>query len=260
MSHPPEPQVRLKGNLFARPDYFTTDVAKGATRTPNGTRICALTSDFLLGFRDAVVYECGKAFRPVMKSCGRRWGIQLMKRFDKEIMTAYQTPVKDLSAGVVHACLADLFNYHGWGRLVIDLSASERSLILLTLHDSVMPALVPESDRPVDLLMTGLFAAIFTHFAGRELDCVQTDCPSRGANASRFIVAAPSRIAEIEGWLESAPSNEPFNHEAVLRRLLRRPEESDAGSDSPAPRDSAVKAHGEMAVAGNGTGHATGMA
>jgi predicted hydrocarbon binding protein len=239
MSKTPDPQVRLKGNPFARPDYFTTDVTKGATRTPGGTRVCTLTSDFLLGFRDALVYECGKSFRPVMKSCGVRWGKTFIGRFEKEITALYQTPVKDLPAGVVHSLLADAFNYHGWGKLTIDLSAADHGVLQIELTDSVMPGLVREADRPVDHLMTGLLAAIFGHFAGTQLDAVQTDCPTRGATASRFVITAPSRIAEIEEWLDAAPAESPITHEAVVRRLCQGSavRDQESGVSAPAPAD-----------------------
>ena len=231
MSNAAEPQVRLKGNTYARPDYFTTDVSKGSTRTPTGTRICTLTSDFLLGFRDALVYECGGAFRGVMKSCGKRWGQTFASRFEKELMGLYQTPVKELPAGVVHACLADAFAYHGWGKLNIDLSAADQGILTVEITDSVMPGLIRESDRPVDLLMAGLLATVFTHFASAPLDCVQTDCPTRGAAASRFVVAAPERVVQIEAWIEAAPADAPLSHDAIVRRLTQPPVSPAVGSN-----------------------------
>jgi len=218
MPAPNEPQVRFKGNLFARPDYFTTDVMLGATRTPSGSRVCALTSDFLLGFRDAVIYECGDAYRSVMKNCGRRWGKEFARRFDKEMAGFYQSAVKDLAAGVVHACLADAFAAHGWGTLSIDLSECEVGVLQATISNSVMPALVMESDRPSDHLMCGLLASLFTHFSGTELDAVQTECASCGASASRFLVGSPTRIAALAEWLETQEKSP--SHEVALNRLL----------------------------------------
>lgn len=236
-------QVRLKGNLYARPDYFTTDVAKGATRTPTGTRVCTLTNDFLLGFRDALVYECGKSFRAVMKSCGKRWGSSFVARFEKELTGFYQTPIKDLPAGVIHTVLADAFNAHGWGRLTIDLSATDRGYIAVELTDSVMPALIKESDRNVDHMMTGLLAAIFSRFAGSELDCVQTDCPTRGAASSRFILSSPARVAELDKWIDDAPVEAPITHDAVVKRLaVSTPAVAEAVADANGVLEPAVVA------------------
>lgn len=65
-----ENQIRIKGNYFAEPNYFRTDVKTGLCRTPSGQRICTLPPDFLLGLRDALIYECGKSYRQVLKSAG----------------------------------------------------------------------------------------------------------------------------------------------------------------------------------------------
>ena len=53
--------VRLVSGYYSRPDYCAADVDKGTIRTPTGARVCALTDDFLRGFRAAVQFECGKA-------------------------------------------------------------------------------------------------------------------------------------------------------------------------------------------------------
>jgi predicted hydrocarbon binding protein len=227
----PNDAVRLKGNFYTRPDFFTTDVGKGVTHTPAGVRMCALTPDFLIGFRDAVIYESGKAYRRVMKQCGRRWGTQFIRRFEAEISAHYGTPLAQLSAGVVYTVLGDAFAAHGWGSLNIDLQHIESGLISIELRNSVLPSLVAESDRPVDLLMTGLLAAVFTHLAGQNLDCVQTDCPSQGADASRFIIGQPSRVQELEQWLTRALPHAPAHHAACVRRFLAQGEDEAPARD-----------------------------
>ena len=234
------PALRLKGNYFARPDFFLTDVGKGVTRTPAGQRVCALPGDFLLGFRDAALYECGKAYRPVLKSAGRRWGATFAKRFDKELAAFYAAPLGSLAAPVVHTCLADAFAYYGYGRLVVDLSARDAGLTLVELFDPVMPALVREADRPVDLIMAGMLGAVFAHLTGQPLDAVQTDCPTLGADRSRFVVGPADRVAEAEAWMDAA--DRLPGHEAVVRRLQRATPAA-AAADQPAdPAPVAVSA------------------
>ena len=49
--------VRMRGNLYARPDYFQTDVTRGVTLTPGGSRSCALSEDFLLGSKVALLFD-----------------------------------------------------------------------------------------------------------------------------------------------------------------------------------------------------------
>lgn len=209
--------LRLKGNVYARPDFFRTDVKKGVTRSAFGTRMCALTSDFLLGFRDALVYECGRSFAPVLKACGRRWGEVFIRRFDREITQVYQASAADLPAGIVHTCLAEYFAAHGWGQLVIDLSKCSQGLILVRLKNSILPDLIRESDRPVDYLFTGAFAAIFSFFAGTTLDALQTDCPTVGGSCSQYLVTFPERVERLATWLDTPPQSTAWpGHDAIL--------------------------------------------
>jgi len=206
--------VRILGGYFTRPDYFTADVEKGTIRTPTGARTCALTDDFLIGFRAALQFECGKASERVFKSCGRKWGASFVERFDRELGEYYGVPVRDLSAGIVEKCLNDAFRAHGWGKLSVDYAEYDNGIVQVTIADSVLPAIFGSSDKPTDALMSGFLATIFSFYANTELDCQQTECPSRGADASRFVLGLASRIAEVPKLLK-----DNLSHTIIVRRL-----------------------------------------
>jgi predicted hydrocarbon binding protein len=228
---PAEP-LRLKGNYFADPEFFRTDVTKGVTRTPTGTRVCALPSDFLLGFRDAVIYECGRGYRTVLKAAGKRWGTQFAKRLDRELTAHYGSPFRQLPPGLIRVCLGDAFAAHGYGRLTVAALAEDPEFTLAEVQDPLVPALVRESDRPVDVLAAGMLGAVFAHLTGKPLDAVQTDCPSLGADRSRFLIGPAVRVAELEEWIDEA---DPVpTHEAVVRRLARA-QPAAAPADAAAP-------------------------
>lgn len=214
-----EPPLRLRGNPYAHPGYFRSDVAKGVTRTPAGQRICTLPSEFLLGFRDALVYECGKAYRKVMKAAGTKWGARFAVRFDKEVSASYQSKLADLPAGLVHTCLGDAFAANGYGRLEIDLSLCDSGIVAVDLHDSVMPSLVREADRPVDLLMAGMLGSVFSHLTGERVDALQTECPSLGSDRSRFLIARTEAIAEAEEYVDATETMP--SHDEILDRVRR---------------------------------------
>jgi len=225
---------RLKGNYFAEPYYFRTDVTTGVCRTPTGVRICTLPPDFLLGLRDALIYECGKSYRIVLKAAGRRWGSQWIKRLDREWTAYYQQPFRELPAGLIRVCLADAFAAHGYGKLDYTRAEESPEFWSAEIGDSLFPALVGESDRPVDLLMSGLLAAIFSYLHGLTMDCLQTECPSMGAERSRFLIGPAPRIAELEAWWEA---NTPLpSHEQVLQQ---------AAATSHAPTNGQAHTHQE---------------
>ncbi|MCU0704209.1 MAG: hypothetical protein MUF18_09570 [Fimbriiglobus sp.] len=206
--------VRLLNGYFSRPDFFREDVEKGTIRTPTGTRICALTDDFLLGFRSAVQFECGKATDRVFKACGKKWGKTFVERFDRELTDHFGVPLTDVSAGLVERCLDEAFRFYGWGKPAIDLTDYDAGLVAVSVADPVMPTVVGAADKPTDALFAGFFAAVFTHYAKTDLDCQQTDCPSRGADASRFVIGLAARLKDVPKWV-----GENLPHTVILRRL-----------------------------------------
>jgi predicted hydrocarbon binding protein len=206
--------VRLLNGYFSRADYFQADVEKGTIRTPTGTRICTLTDDFLLGFRTAVQFECGKATDRVFKACGKRWGRSFVERFDRELTEHYGVPLSDVSTGLVERCLGEAFRYYGWGNLTIDLAEYDAGLVSVEVADPMMPAVVGTADKPSDALFAGFFAAVFGYFAKTDLDCQQTDCPTRGADRGRFVVGLPDRLKSVPKWVA-----EKLSHATVIRRL-----------------------------------------
>lgn len=210
--------VRLVSGYYSRPDYFTADVTKGTIRTPAGTRICALTDDFLRGFRTAVQFECGKATDRVYKRCGFRWGTSFVERFDREMTEYFGVPAREVSAGLVERALDEAFRAHGYGRLAVDYAEYDHGFIQVTLTDSVMPAVVGRADKPTDALMCGFFAAVFGFYANAELDCAQTQCPSRGAESSRFLVGLASRLTPVPKLVA-----DNLTHATILTRLKAQP-------------------------------------
>lgn len=208
--------IRLKGNYYARPDYFNTDVAKGVTRTPTGARMCAVADDFLIGFRTAIMYECGPAYRLVLKTAGKRWGDKFIARMDQELTAYYGRPFRELHQGLIDQCLTEAFNYHGYGLLKIH---HAEGFIEIEVEQAVMPSLVQFTERPVDDMMTGLFGAVFSYLLGRTLEAIQTECPSTAGEKTRFLVAAADIIAPIEEWAEQQT---PYpNHDDFYRRVTK---------------------------------------
>jgi len=208
--------LRIKGNYFGDPFYFRTDVTTGVCRTPAGVRICTLTADFLLGLLNAISFECGRGSSSVLKSVGKRWGEQFIKRLDRELSGFYQHPFTQLPLQLIHVCLDDAFAAHGYGRLrFLGPAAGAPSLYMAEISDSVLPTLISDRDRPSDHLMAGFLSAVMSHALNSSLECLQTECPSCGHERSRFLAGPIEDIAELEGWYES---QKPLpTHDDVIR-------------------------------------------
>ena len=125
----------------------------------------------------------------MFKRCGARWGTTFIERFDREMTEYFGVPAREMSAGLVERSLDEAFRAHGYGKLAVDFSAYDSGFVVVTLTDPVIPGGGRrQSDKPVDALMAGFFAAVFSFYASTELDCVQTECPARGAAAGKYVV------------------------------------------------------------------------
>lgn len=202
------------GNYYAEGVYCQTDVRRGVTTTRTGTRLLCLTTDFLKGFRRAIQDECGPAADTVFKSVGRKWGGFLAKRFEADMTAHTGRPLADFTMAEFQANLADLFAHHGWGTVRVDLSRHDRGVIQVTAEHPVFAGLGGESDTPVESLMAGTFAGLFSAVFDRDLDCVQTACAAKGDPAARFVVGLTPRLAAAEGWVAAGKS-----HDDVLAEL-----------------------------------------
>jgi hypothetical protein len=188
---------KIAGNYYTD-DYLATDVKRGVTRNRAGTRLLALTNDFLLGLRTALTQECGEAAETVFKTCGRSWGAQFARKFDKEMSDFYGQPLREFPLMMFQACLVEAFSRHGWGSIKIDLSRQDRGLLLIELDNAIYGDLLGKTDGPVDVLMGGLLAGLFSHLSGLDLDCVQTECKACGGQTARFVLTLASRVAAID--------------------------------------------------------------
>ncbi|MBA4187533.1 MAG: hypothetical protein C0467_05885 [Planctomycetaceae bacterium] len=202
------------GNFYAENLYCETDVLRGVTRTRTGVRLVTLTTDFLVGFRRAILDECGPASDTVFASCGRKWGGFLARRFDAETSTFHGRSLREMSLAKVQACLADLFSHHGWGNVRLDLSRHEQGLIAVTADEPIFASLSGASDKPVDSLLAGIFAGFFSALFAQDLDCVQTSCKACGDPVSRFLIGLTQRLSAARAWVDAGK-----NHEQVVAEL-----------------------------------------
>jgi predicted hydrocarbon binding protein len=205
----------VRGNYFAGEDYLSYDVGKGTIRNRSGVRMCALTSDFLLGLQNGIRNECGEAADEILKQTGRRWGQSFAKRLDKELGEWYQCEIQDLPMAQFGACLVEAFLHHGWGRLALDFTQYESGLVIAAVENAPYAGLMQgKSNGPADLMLGGVLAGMFSHWSGNQLDVVQSECPTMGGKLSRFIIADSEKIKAVQHFVR-----EPKAHERILATL-----------------------------------------
>lgn len=204
----------VAGNYYGRRDYLTTDVSKGVTRNASGTRMIALTEDFLIALRDGLVNECGDAADQVLKTCGRRWGGSMAARLEKELGGYYGRPLAEMPMAVFQACLTTGMGRHGWGRLSFDLSRRDAGFVVVTASDTPFARLRGSTNKPAEPLLAGVLAGLFSRFSGQELDCLQTECIACGAPAGRFVLGLARRMTSASEWAAAGKT-----HDEILSGL-----------------------------------------
>ena len=83
------------------------------------------------------------------------------------------------------------FTAAGWGTWRYDFRRARVGLPVVDLTDSA--AVSGKSDKPTCHLYAGLFAAVFSALAKRELIGVELQCAAVGADSCRFLVAASAK-------------------------------------------------------------------
>lgn len=211
-------ELPLRGNYFAEGAYAHTDLRSGTVRNRAGARLVALTEDFLAGLCGGLSDACGDRAADVLKAIGRAYGRAEGQRLAAELEAYYGRPVADFPLAVTDSCLREAFSHHGWGTVKADFGRYEKGVLVAAVDHAPFAALVGRSDRPVEALLAGLLAGLFSHFAGVELDCMQTECPTRGAANSRFVLTVPSRLAAVAGWAEAGRSHDEIVTELEAAR------------------------------------------
>ena len=93
--------------------------------------------------------------------------------------------------------------------LTLDLTqATTAGLIEARLEHSICGAVIHDEDDFSDPLMCGILASLLTYLSGQDIDCVQTECISRGAEASRFVITGAARLEQAEANLKAGMTHE----------------------------------------------------
>lgn len=200
---------------FYEDGWLKFDLRWGVIRNRAGTREVVLNSDLLQGIYAALVDEAGPAWGVILKRCGKIWGSRLAKRMDKEFSDFYRQPFHEQRLGQFAFLIQEYFRRSGWGGLDLDLTQTlQTGLILASCRNTIFGSVIKGEEEPVDFIVAGILASVFTHAAARELECYQTECISLGAPKSQFVIGVPDRLAKVPGLIRQKVS-----HDAIVAQI-----------------------------------------
>lgn len=180
---------------FERDDYLDGDPYEGTLRTRDGRRMIALPEDLIVGLHNAISRETGRAWPIVAYRCGKKWGEGLFESWESSWKAQYGVGLLEGEFRVFEAWLTRLFAHFGWGKLSFDFSRQDDGLISACVENSIFARLLGDlEDGRVCGIMAGLFGAVVSKMAGRELEAVELRCQKDGHQHCEFVVGTPGRI------------------------------------------------------------------
>lgn len=207
----------LKANFFSS-DYISTDVEKGVILSKGGTRLISLTEDFLKGFRNALIDETGPANRLVFYNCGKNWGLNMARRFEKEISNYYGTELKDLSMAFFDSQLKEFWLRYGWGEIDINWhQASETGIFDIKIKNPAFSSVFAETENFSDDIFAGILGSFFSYFSNQDLICFQTGFDSnQSEGTSLFVLGIKPRLKDVEDMISSK-----ISHNEIMQKLIK---------------------------------------
>jgi uncharacterized protein len=200
-------------NYFAHSTYFRWDMGRGIVRERSGARVMAFPQEFSIGIFAGLIEECGDAWPIVLQSCGTFWGKRQMERIEAELSAFHGARLRSLPTAVAHAAISECLAVHGWGRVEFELSQIQRRILLIRVDESPMARAVLDSslevgNRPVDAMLAGALAAMFTHASGATMECKEIRCKANGDPICEFVLASEGRLAGVPMLLRQRASRE----------------------------------------------------
>jgi uncharacterized protein len=216
--------VRL--NYFNDEDYFHSEPTHGAVHDAVGRRLVRASVDWLAGLSIALA-GVGANVDTVMYKLGRRWGDADFRAFAERAPREFGVAgLEQMHFQVMLESWRWPLTAAGWGTWQYDFRRARVGLPVVNLSNSVLCAVAElNGDRkPACHLYAGLFGAVFTALAKRELSALELQCAATGADGCRILVASASRISTA-----TMLRDEGMLAEDILERLS-------------APQDAAVEA------------------
>lgn len=202
----PDEIVPRARNYYRDEDYFSLNVKNGVIRSPIGTRVIALPEDFIRGLHLGLEEETGQAAGIILYSCGRWWGRQFIKRHGLETKHFYQLDHADLPLHFYLQVLRRVWALYGWGRLDVSFGLRERGFLEVSVENALYSDVVGNVGRVTDYLVAGVLSSIVSDLSGRDLDCCEIACRSKGDPRCEFLVGLKNRVDVVSGWVKQGRS------------------------------------------------------
>ncbi|HEY1376455.1 MAG TPA: V4R domain-containing protein [Gemmataceae bacterium] len=206
-------------NYYNDEDFVRPDPARGTLRDAAGRRLVCASADLLAALTAAVEAENGATAGDVFYDLGRRWGEADFRAFADRAPREFGVPsLEQMHFNVMLESWRWPLTAAGWGTWRYDFRRARAGLPVVELANSAVVAAVGRTGKPACDLYAGLFAAVFSSLARRELAGVELQCAAAGADGCRILVASSAKAAAA-----AKLRDEGLSAEEILDRLVPPP-------------------------------------
>jgi predicted hydrocarbon binding protein len=188
---PPTAAAPPRPSTYHDEEFIRRDSARGAVRDALGRRLVRVSAD-LLDALPAALNKEGANADDVLYRLGRRWGEADFKAFAARVPKEFGVAgLEQMHFNVMLEAWRRPLTAAGWGTWRYDFRRARAGLPVVELHHSA--AVTGHSERPVCFVYAGLFAAVFSHLAKRELTGVELQCAATGSDCCRILIASAAK-------------------------------------------------------------------
>lgn len=193
-------QQPVRHNHYNDQDFFQHDRNTGILRNVYGQRCIYVTEDFVTGLLAGLEEEVGDAAGEIMYKCGYEWGREDMKSFTARAQAEYEVEFSKMRMGMMLETWWWPLQIEGWGGWRYDFRQGKQGLIFIDLFESAVAQSLGNLGKVVCYFYAGMFAAVFSTLAKRELSSIEIQCYSMGEDYCKFLISTSKRVNAAAFW------------------------------------------------------------
>lgn len=193
----------VKHNHYTPQEFFRHDTHEGKLENVYGQRVMRISEDFMIAMLGSLEDEVGEqAAREIMYKCGFQWGLEDMKSFCSRSQAEFQVELEKMRVGMLLETWWWPLTITGWGAWRYDFTQKAKGLLFVELYESAVAQSLGDIGVAVCYFYAGMFAAVFSTLARRNLGSVEMQCYSMGEDHCKFVISDYERVDAARFWRE----------------------------------------------------------
>ena len=188
-------------NYYTKENFFRHDTERGVLKNVYGQRCMHVSEDFMIAMLGSLEDEVGQAgATEIMYKCGYQWGLEDMRSFTGRAQAEFEVELEKMRVGFMLEEWWWPLTITGWGTWRYDFRQKEKGLLYVELYESAVAKSIGDIGAAVCYFYAGMFAAVFSVLARRNLSSVEMQCYSMGEDFCKFVISDFDKVDAAGFW------------------------------------------------------------